>query len=108
MKSYLLIQSLDPFTTRTAERDYALAQSLHKAGNSVRVLLVQNGVMITREAAASIAFERLVATGIPVFADIYALAERGIDAADVRNGIAVAELDLVVQALLAGDNVIWH
>lgn len=108
MKSYLFIQSQDPFTARSAERDYALAQSLGKAGNSVRVLLVQHGVMIAREGAVNNTFEKLLAAGIPVFADTYALAERGIDVSDVRNGIAVSELDLVVQALLAGDNVIWH
>lgn len=108
MKRYLIIQSQDPFTQTRVQQHYTLAQSLEQAGNSVRVLLVQHGVNVALDNSDSTAFERLLDTGIRVFADSYALAERNIADVDVRDGIAIADVTLVVEALLAGDNVIWH
>jgi sulfur relay (sulfurtransferase) complex TusBCD TusD component (DsrE family) len=108
MKRYLFIQSQDPFTSRNAERHYALAKALGRAGNTVRMLLVQNGVTIACESTTNTAFGQMLAAGVAVYADSYALSEREIAAGELRTGIDVANLDLVVQALLAGDNVIWH
>lgn len=108
MKHYLIIESLDPFTQHNVQRHYALAQSLEEAGNSVRLLLVQHGVAVARQGVENDAFEQLIKGGVQVYADSYALAEREISASELRAGITVAAMDLVVEALLAGDNVIWH
>lgn len=108
MKHYLIIQSQDPFTQTNAEQHYALAQALAQAGNVVRLLLVQHGVSVARRNVANSAFEQLLNGSVKVYADSYALAEREFEAAELHPGIAVTELDLVADALLAGDNVIWH
>jgi sulfur relay (sulfurtransferase) complex TusBCD TusD component (DsrE family) len=108
LKNYLIIQSQDPFSQGSAEQHYALAQSLASAGNSVRMLLVQHGVIVARKDTQNSAFEQLLKDDVKVYADSYALAEREIDAAELRPGISVAAMELVATALLAGDKVIWH
>lgn len=108
MKRYLIIQSQDPFTQRSADQHFALAKSLQQAGNKVCMLLVQNAVGIARQGTNNSAFEDLLNAGVAVHADSYALAERQLDSQALRPGINIAELDLVVEALIAGDKVIWH
>lgn len=108
MKQYLIIQSQDPFTQARARHQYSLAHSLHQTGNNVRMLLVQDGVGVALRSSDSTAFKAVLDSGVQVFADSYALAERNIDFTRLRNGIQIADMDLVATALLAGDNVIWH
>jgi len=108
LKRYLIIQSQDPFTQNIARQHYALAHSLREAGNNVQMLLVQNGVVVARRDADNSAFTELLNGGVQVFADSYALAEREIDAAEIRTNITVTGMDLVIDALVNGDNVIWH
>jgi hypothetical protein len=43
-----------------------------------------------------------------VFADRYALRERGIRDADLAKGVKAADLDVVVDALEAGVSVMWR
>jgi hypothetical protein len=43
-----------------------------------------------------------------VFADRYALRERGIRDGDLAKGVKPAELDAVVDALEAGVSVMWR
>jgi predicted peroxiredoxin len=108
LKHYLIIQSQDPFTLVRAGHQYHLARSLHQSGNKVSMLLVQDGVSVALHGCDSSAFETMLNSGVRVFADRYALAERNIDPNRLRSAVQVADMDLVATALIAGDNVIWH
>jgi sulfur relay (sulfurtransferase) DsrF/TusC family protein len=108
MARYLFIQSQDPFTEARTESQFDLMQRLQQAGNTVAVLLVQSGVSAARAGARSDAFDRLLASAIPVHADEFALQQREIAPAQLKPGVQAAPIDLAVDALLAGDKVIWN
>lgn len=108
MSDYLFIQSQDPFTeTRTANQ-YKLAADLHAAGHNVTVLLVQNGVIPARSQAKTPDFDQLLNSGVTVAVDEFALQQREIPTNALKKPITLAQLDLAVDALLAGHKVIWN
>ena len=81
MAKYLLIESRDPFESNDVENHYALASSLAKDGDTVTLLLVQNGVFPARKSARTEALEKVAKAGVEILADEFSLRERGIDAA---------------------------
>jgi hypothetical protein len=46
--------------------------------------------------------------GAAIAADCFALKERGIAADELRQGVSVADVGLIVDRLAAGCNVIWR
>jgi hypothetical protein len=46
--------------------------------------------------------------GAAIAADSFALKERGIAADELRQGVSVADVGLIVDGLAAGCNVIWR
>lgn len=108
MSNYLFIQSQDPFTEVRTEHQFALAEQLHQAGHGVRVLLVQNGVIPARQQASSASFDALLSSGVAVLADDFSLQQRQIANASLKNKVAVSSVDLVIDALLDGEKVIWN
>jgi hypothetical protein len=85
-----------------------LAANLQRGGASASVMLAENGVFAARAGAAASPLATLVAAGCQVFADRYALRERGIRDVDLAKGVKAAELDAVVDALEAGVSVMWR
>jgi intracellular sulfur oxidation DsrE/DsrF family protein len=108
MSHYLFIQSQDPFTEIHTHHQFDLIGQLHDAGHQVVVLLVQNGVTPARRDAKSDLFDDIVRRGVTVRADHFALMQREIGDADLKDQIGVADMDLVIYAMLAGHKVIWH
>lgn len=108
MARYLFIQSQDPFTEVRVHAQFDLARRLVAAGNQVRLLLVQNGVSAARRGARCESFDALSGHGVGLLADEFALQQREIDGAQLKNAVAVAGVDLVIDAMLAGDKVIWN
>ena len=108
MSHYLFIQSQDPLTETRTHHQFDLIGQLHDAGHQVAVLLVQNGVTPARRGAKSDLFDDLLLWGVTVRADQFALAQREIDHADLKDQIGVADMDLEIDAMLAGHKVIWH
>ncbi|HKS90269.1 MAG TPA: hypothetical protein VJR70_12580, partial [Stellaceae bacterium] len=51
---------------------------------------------------------RLAGSGVRVLADSFSLKERGIDEQRLAAGISAAPLDVVLDALADGAQVIWH
>ena len=74
----------------------------------ITVLLVQNGVTAARKGARAPQFDALAGAGIKVFVDSFALQQREIAAGDLKPSIATADVGMVVDAMLAGDKVIWN
>ena len=107
MASYPLIESRDPFSATDVVQDYTLASDLKKRGNDVTLFLVQNGVLPARSCAFSERLSQLAKDDVTVLADSFSLSERGIAKDKLVEGISSAELDVVVDGLVAGHKTIW-
>lgn len=108
MSRYLFIQSQDPFTEVRTGAQFDLARRLVEAGHQVSLLLVQNGVTAARQGADCGAFDALRGQGVTLLADTFSLQQREIGQEHLKDAIDVTELDVVIDAMLAGDKVIWN
>lgn len=111
MGKYLLIESRDPYQHTDTQSFYGIAADLAKAGNSVTVFLVQNGVLPARRGAADspIPGLRSNAPGVAVLADDFSLRERAITGDKLAEGITPAPIDRLVDLLIEpGTKAIWH
>ncbi len=108
MSNYLFIQSQDPYTEVRTAQQFELATQLHTAGHTVRLVLVQNGVVPARQEAQCAAFDRLLQSGVEIIADDFSLAQREIAADRLKQPISLGSMDVVIDALLAGHKVIWN
>ena len=108
MTRYMIIETRDPQDVRDVEWMAELAASLQRGGSPATVMLAENGVFAARAGASASALRTLTDAGCQVFADRYALRERGIRDADLAKGVKAAELDAVVDALEAGVSVMWR
>lgn len=108
MSRYLFVQSQDPFTEVRTRAQFDLARRLAEAGQQVRMLLVQNAVIAARQGARCDAYEALGRHGVALLADQLALEQREIAPDQLKSGIAPAGIDVVIDALLAGEKVIWN
>lgn len=106
MANYLLIESRDPFESNETGYYCDLARGLADAGNQVTLFLVQNAVLAARPLAQSATLQSLIASGIEVLADDFALQERGIN--ELRAGIQAAPIETAVDRLEAGYKTLWH
>jgi intracellular sulfur oxidation DsrE/DsrF family protein len=105
---YLLIESRDPFEHNDAGYFHSLAADLRKAGNTVTVFLVQNGVLPARPGRASSGLTALAAAGVLVRADRFSLRERGIPEEKLVAGVEAEDLGGVIDRLVAGSKTFWH
>lgn len=108
MANYLLIFSRDPFEDGRADMFTELAVNLHRNGETVRIFLVQNGVNAARAHAGCDFLDRLVRGEIQVLADEFSMRERALHSSDLSEGVAPVPIDIVVDALAAGEKVIWR
>jgi intracellular sulfur oxidation DsrE/DsrF family protein len=108
MPRYLLIESRDPYDSNDTGFCRDLATQLAAAKNEVTVFLVQNGVLSARSGARSGDLTKLADSGVRVLADRFSLKERGIDETRLASGIAPAPLEVVLDALAEGAQVVWH
>ena len=106
MSSYVLIESRDCFESGDTEFCRDLAQRLAAAGHRVALFLVQNGVLPARSGASVPAFADLVQAGVEVLADEFSLRERAI--ANLQPGVKASPIDLVIDRMAEGCQVIWH
>lgn len=108
MSRYLFIQNQDPFTEVRTSVQFDLATQLANSGKTVTLLLVQNGVTAARKGAICPQFDRLLDSGVNLFADSFSLRQREIIPEQIKSGVKTAQISMVVDALLAGDKVIWN
>lgn len=108
MSRYLFIQSQDPFSSARTFAHCDLARRLASSGHKVSILLVQNAVLVARQGTRHMSFDSLPEYGITLRADNFSLRQREIPTNQMKKGIAPADLDLVIDAMLSGDKVIWN
>lgn len=108
MRSYLLIESRDPFDAVDTSHSYDLARRLAGQGH-VTVFLTQNAVLPARRASAAAGLLRGVAESATVLADDFSLRERGITDAELVDGVTPAPIDRLVELLVEdGRTAVWH
>ena len=108
MSSYLLVGSEDPFTSADGRRVYDLAGALAGHGDDVTVYLVQNGVLPLRKGSAMAPDVRALTAHAAVLADDFSLRERAIGTGDVVEGVDVAPIEALVDAVMdRGRKVLW-
>ena len=108
MAKYLLIESRDPFDSTDSATYCELARSLVKEGNTVTLMLVQNGVLPARKSKLSEQLSEAARVGVEVLADDFSLRERGIRTDQLVSGVKPAPLDVVVDQLAEGRKALWH
>ena len=108
MAKFTLIASRDPLESREGEKYCLLAGDLRREGNEVTLFLVQNAVFGARKGAATGAYAKLAGAGVAVLADAFSLRERGIGKERLAAGIAVADLDVVIDHMSEGRKVLWN
>ena len=108
MAKYLLIESRDPFDSGDSAGYCELAASLAKAGNTVTLMLVQNGVLPARKSGASGQLLEAAAAGVEVLADEFSLKERGIRNEQLVSCVKPSPLDVVIDHLAEGRKALWH
>ena len=106
MGEYLLIESRDPFESNDVGYYCELARGLAEAGNQVTIFLVQNAVLAARPSAQAPQLRALAGSGVKIFADDFALKERGMTR--LLDGVQIAPIDIVVDHLEAGHKTLWH
>ncbi|MFT4627716.1 MAG: hypothetical protein ACI8PZ_006403 [Myxococcota bacterium] len=106
MADYTLLSSRDPVGSDPLV--HQLAVDLAKAGHTVTLFLVENGTFLARVGVFPEVREALLAAGVEVLADDFALAERGILDGALAPGVLPSSLERVVDDLAAGRRVSWH
>jgi len=106
VSDYLLIESRDPFESNDVGYYYELARGLVEAGNKVTLFLTQNAVLAVRPSAKTPELRALVGSGVKIFADEFALQQRGIT--KLLDGVETAPIETVVDHLEAGHKTLWH
>jgi sulfur relay (sulfurtransferase) complex TusBCD TusD component (DsrE family) len=106
MSNYLLVESRDPFESKSFQQRCELALTLSAEDSKVTVFLVENAVLAARAGAKTPGLDRLAKAGVRLFADQFALQERGI--VDLAPVVVAAELDALVGELASGARTLWN
>ena len=106
MKELLIVETRDAAEHRGPERDSELAAGMRQAAVPTTIFLTENGVFAARRGHKML--DSAMAAGVAVVADSFALNERGIGPEELRDGIDVSDVGLVVDRLAAGSCVMWR
>ena len=112
MAKYLFIESRDPFSRLETAETVDLLCTLAQAGCDIAVFFVQNSVLALRSAASATHTSPAKLLGnerIALFADAYALAERGMSAEEIHPGVAIANMEQLVALMMEdGRKPVWY
>lgn len=107
MAGYVLIAARDPWEGDESQRAFELAISLCEQRDAVTVYLTENGVLAARADAGERFLSPLIAAGVNVFADPFALQERGISRERLVRGVEPAPIEQLVELLARGGPALW-
>jgi sulfur relay (sulfurtransferase) complex TusBCD TusD component (DsrE family) len=106
MPGYLLVESRDPFESKCFSQRCELALALLAEGSGVTIFMVENAVLGARAGAKTPGLDKLAKAGVRLFADEFALRERGIS--EIAPGIASVGIDTLVGELTHGAKAMWN
>ena len=104
----MIVETRDPMVARDVEWTADLLTAMRQAGQGCTLMLTENAVLGARGSACPLAISRLSHEGVEIVADRFALAERGIPDSELAAGISAADLDVVIDRLVAGGTIIWR
>jgi sulfur relay (sulfurtransferase) complex TusBCD TusD component (DsrE family) len=107
MARYVLIESRDPYESKSFGTRCELAASLARDGNETTVMLVENGVFAARASGQVRVLERTTRAGVSVIADEFALRERGIAASDLAECVKAVRLEELIVQMGMGARALW-
>jgi hypothetical protein len=108
LKDMMIVETRDPLAARDVEWTTGLLATMRQAGQICTLMLAENGVLGARNSAYPVAISHLIDAGVEILADRFALCERGIADSELAAGISAADLDVVIERLVAGDRVLWR
>jgi hypothetical protein len=106
MKELMIVETRDAAEHRGPQRMAELAAGMRSAAVPTTIFLTENAVFAARSGQHLL--DAPMKAGAAVAADGFALKERGIAADELRQGVSVADVGLIVDGLAAGCNVIWR
>jgi len=107
MRQLLIVETRDAADHKDPARMVELAAGMNRGGVPTTIFLAENGAFNARDAGDR-PLERAIADGVRVAVDRFALEERAIDADLLGDGIAVADVGLIVDRLADGACVMWR
>jgi sulfur relay (sulfurtransferase) complex TusBCD TusD component (DsrE family) len=109
MEQYLLIESCDHFESNEVNYFYNLAMDLKKQKNDVKLFFLQNAAFSLRKNLPnSEPISNIISLDIPIFIDDFSMKERGIYQENLRYGVIISSLDIIIEYMLNHAKVIWH
>src|SRR5688500_10053630 len=107
MRQLLVIETREAAEQRGPAEMAKLAQGMARLGVPTTIFLTENGAFNARRGEPC-PLDSAISDGVQVRVDGSALTERGISADELRNGVSVGEIDLVVDHLVDGSRIIWR
>jgi predicted peroxiredoxin len=107
MAGYVFIAARDPWEGAEAVRVFELAGSLAETRDGVTVYLTENGAFAARADAGERLLSPLIAAGVNVMVDPFALQERGIARERIVSGVVAAPIEQLVELLAEGTPSLW-
>lgn len=107
MAGYVFIAARDPWEGVEATRVFEMASSLAEARDAVTVYLTENGAFAARAPAGEQFLSPLIAAGVNILVDPFALQERGISHERVVEGVVPAPIEQLVDLLAEGRPSLW-
>ena len=107
-KSYVLIETRDPFDSAEVDDLFELAGRLGALAD-VSVYLAENGVLPLRAASSAAPAIAALAQRVTVLADDFSLRQRAIEAGDLVSGVEPASIERLVELITTnGCKAMWH
>ncbi len=106
MSAHTFIASRDPVDGDRFV--FEMAKALARKGGEISLFLVENGAFLARSGACGDALQQIIAAGVTVYADDFALQERGITGGHLAEGVQNTSLETLLDHLADGRKVTWH
>jgi predicted peroxiredoxin len=107
MAGYVFIAARDPWEGAEGLRVFELAGSLAETRDAVTVYLTENAALAARADAGEQVLSPLIAAGVTVVVDPFALQERGISRDRMVAGVIAAPIEHLVDLLAEGGPSMW-
>jgi hypothetical protein len=107
MKQILIIETRDSADHKDPDRMAEFAAGMVRIGVPATIFLTENAVFSATNGAPSY-LDAALSASVRIAADRFALDERGIPSDRLREGIAVADVGLIVDGLLDGATAMWR
>ena len=109
MPQFLFIESQDPLENRGSEFYLETALDLRRQEQQVTVFFVENGAHAVRDGAQNSSRDALLAAGVSLKVDEFALRERGIGQELLAPGVGVGAVEDLVDLLADPETrAVWH